>query len=542
MTLPETLHQRAEPNPVIEARRPRARGRAATVAICCGVLALAAAIVFVAFWPGVLTPDSNQTVWQAENHFSLDWWTGAGGLALRAWYWLGLGLPLVFVAAVGLWILGAFYCVRVALRPIPAALATAFIVVFPPDFGQLSGVSRENFSMGFSFLAFAALGTIIRGQGQHRRALITGALLSAILAYLCRQNSVSVLFAVVVFAVLYDQPRSGRRIAVGVLAAVAVSVAVYVGFEAVYPSIGVRRVHPERMMYVDDLAAISTATHHDYFPVSLQRRWPVGGATPENVTEPVLEREYRWQNMNSLYPDNQEGKIDFGNADLAAWETVVLRRAWLSAITAHPSDYLWNRTRLLAAELGIVGVSISEDAYDAAIDTDNFGHPIAFTRAYRTAGSVLRFFVDSGASIPLDIPWTYLIALALLLGYLWRGPVTERLLPATMVVALGADIALLFFAPIASWRYVNMLAPVTLLLIIYAGRQLALSRQRAPDWLEVARCPSAASDVDDVARAVEVVTHIRPRRPKRHLKNIRKDGKNSLRKLIFLPSSKPRAT
>ena len=49
-------------------------------------------------------------------------------------------------------------------------------------------------------------------------------------------------------------------------------------------------------------------------------------------------------------------------------------------------------------------------------------------------------------------------------------------------------------------------------------------------------------DVDDLAGEVEVLGHARPRRPNRHLKNIRNDGKNSLTKLIFLPSSKPRAT
>jgi hypothetical protein len=49
-------------------------------------------------------------------------------------------------------------------------------------------------------------------------------------------------------------------------------------------------------------------------------------------------------------------------------------------------------------------------------------------------------------------------------------------------------------------------------------------------------------DVDDLACEAKVVAQFQPLRPKRHLKNIRTDGKKSRMNSTFLPSSKPRPT
>jgi hypothetical protein len=105
-----------------------ARERASTIAddrfLAVIILTSAVALVVGEFWPGHINWDTKQIVDEARGGAVLDWWSGVGTLLLRAWFTAGLGLPLVWTAAVMMTVIGAYACVRVALRRVSAATVT----------------------------------------------------------------------------------------------------------------------------------------------------------------------------------------------------------------------------------------------------------------------------------------------------------------------------------------------------------------------------------------------------------------------------------
>jgi hypothetical protein len=437
------------------------------------VLALAAALVFGAFWPGVIPYDSQQIINEAKGHAALDWWTGVGTLMLQTWFALGLGVPVVWAATVAMNVVGIYGCLRLVLRRVPASFWTLAIVLWPTTYAQLSGMTRDSLYVGFSLMSFAALATIVREHGHRRAPRLMIALAFSVLAAIARQNGLACVFVVAVFATTYSYPASVRRTTVAMLAGAVASVGVYGGIHLIGFVNGVRNVHPERATLVYDLASISTITGHDYFPVHQLRALPPGGAAPPNVSETALRRTFRIPSVTSLRGVSQ---MDVGNEALAAREDAILTTAWESAIVHAPLAYVWDRVRLLASRLGFLPGA--RNALQKTMSGDNAGYPFASTAALSSAIAYLSPFVGNGAMVPFDLLWTYMLVMALAFLYIRRR--WPRGVPwvASLLLAVAVNQLLLFFAAMdSSFRYDYRTPIIALLCVIYAG--VAWRRERS---------------------------------------------------------------
>ena len=118
------------------------------------------------------------------------------------------------------------------------------------------------------------------------------------LASLSRQNGIVVVMAVVGLMLYRCLPLSGlKQFLLIATSACASAIAVFAASTFFFQAVGVRSVHPERMLYVYDLAAMSDLTGRDLFPPLLIAHHSEGWVTPY-VTPGALKRDFRWENLN----------------------------------------------------------------------------------------------------------------------------------------------------------------------------------------------------------------------------------------------------
>jgi hypothetical protein len=434
------------------------------------LLALAAGLVMMAFWPGIIHFDTAWMIRDAHRGVALDWWSGIGTRMLGVWFALGLGIPPLWVAIVVINLLGLYGCLRLVLPRVAAAGVTLALVVFPPIYGQLASVSRDSAYVGFSLLAFAALARIMRTDGQHRRVLLAAAVACALIAAICRQNALAVLFGVVIFVLLHGHPVTRRRVIAAGLTASAAAALAYGGVVLGGSLWGVRAVHPERTTYEYDLEALSAAAGRDLFPERQLARLPPGAVTPPQLTEAAIRRGFQVWGINAVLLAH----VDLHNTKLAREENGLLRTAWIKAVEADPLAYLRERTNLYLAMLGISGQPRDPPAgfyfdYGPLDQPDNYGHPLAFPVRYQEDTNLLALFVGNQAVLALDLPIVYLALLAVSLAYLWRRGAREALLAASMAAVAGMNQLILFFASMAAGsRYECLETDLGLLVAVVA--------------------------------------------------------------------------
>jgi hypothetical protein len=460
------------PEPAARRRGPRALLCSDARVPAYALLLLSEALVLLAFWPGLITPDGNQTIYQAQTGLSLDWWTPFGAEALEWAFGWGVGVGTVYAIQVALVIGGLYACARRWMHRLPAGVLTLLIVLFPPMLSALSQLSRDTFYLGFSLLGLAALGAALERISTARgRWLLALAVGLSVLAWLCRQNGlVNVLVVVAAGGIVGLRGRVTVPRLIGRLAAAgAVSLAVLVATQIAYGALGVGSVHPERMLYLYDLASISTQSDHDEFPREL---WPghldQGWITPK-VDQRTLEARFDWANVISLFPDPEgPGKIDFASEEKAATEAPILRRAWRRAILDEPLPYAWGRLRLMTSQLGFT--RRPTDAYYGLLSPTNFDQPLASYDRYKLTTEYLARFVGPNAPLSTDIGWTYLLVMLLATGYLWWRNRWGAAFPLALSAAVALNLAILLLVAMAtSFRYMNLIVPVVALLVAYAA-------------------------------------------------------------------------
>jgi hypothetical protein len=455
---------------------------------------LACLAAWIAWWPGLIQPDANQTIVQADLKLWIDWWTPVGAMVLHRLNEMEIGFGPIYAAAVASVVAGIYLCLRVVFVRGTAGLMTLAICAFPPMYAQLSTLSRDTFWLGLSLLSFGLLGRALRpGEGGRRAALFVAlSLLCAIVAFLCRQNGLAVVFAVLFVLALHalrgaaerdsDRrlskaiQRSVPRVSVAAVAAVAATVLVFGVTQLVYGATGVREVHPQRVTYVYDLASISVLTDRSHFPRAATRL-PPSRATPERVDLATLERRFDHRNVVFVYPDNWAGEIAHADDLLAARENPILREAWLEAIRDEPLAYLWTRLRLTLGQLGLHGRPI--DAYFGLWEPTNFGHPMEFSNAYLVATDYVEPFVGLESVIPLDLPWTYLVLATVLAVVVMRRLQVAWAIVLAMIGTVWLNLIGLFFTAMAvGSRYTAIMMPVALILVCFALAPVFRRRSR----------------------------------------------------------------
>jgi hypothetical protein len=499
--------------------KPAARGRLARLGdlvlalmsdrsrrVALASTGLACLAAWMAWWPGLLQPDAQQTVIQANLKLWIDWWTPVGAMVLHRLNEMEIGFGPIYAAAVASVVAGIYLCLRAVFVRGTAGLMTLAICAVPPMYAQLSTLSRDTFWLGLSLMSFGLLGKALRPGERRRRArlFVALSLLCAIVAFLCRQNGLAVVFAVVFVLALHalrgaGARDAGRRLAgvvqrsvprVGVAAAAAALAAILVfgGTRVFYSAASVRAVHPERVTYVYDLASISVLSGRSHFPRAAGRL-PSSRTTPAQFDLATLKRRFDYRNVVFVYPDNWAGDIAHADDLLAARENPLLRDAWLEAIWEEPFAYLWTRFRLTLSQLGVIGRP--QDAYFEAFDPStfrdpiitgpNFGHPIEFSNGYRVATDYLAPFVGADPFIPLDIAGIYLLLATLLAVVALRRLKAAWAIVLVMIAAVWLNLFGLFFTAMASGaRYMAIAIPVALILVcfVFAPAFLRHSRLR----------------------------------------------------------------
>jgi hypothetical protein len=438
--------------------------------------------VLLAFAPGLISYDTNGTLWEGQTGFVRDWYTPVGSALFEAVFDLEFGLGSVFIVQTALVVAGLYLCLRLLLRRVPAAIAAAAICAFPPMYAQLSNLSRDSVYLGLTVLAVGLLCRAMTSAGRARGAAVGLAILAAIGAYLWRQNGIVTIIPLVAgltYAALADpswrppvverfrrpRGRAAMWVVAGIVGCLAGAIVV-MGTQVAYRSLGVAETHPERMVYVYDLAGISTQTDRNAFPSEVPRRRPGRlGVTPPDISLPALERKFDYTNVITLYEPDGDWTRGLNDSRLAQREAETLRDAWWGALRDEPGTYLTNRLKLVGAQLGFGRRPM--DALYGLVEPTNFGHPIAFVNGYDAASDYIETFVGPDSIIALDLLWPYLLIATICLAYLWRR-LGRLVMPlAVMLATAWLSVAVLGAVSMASsFRYGIVAVPLALVLLI----------------------------------------------------------------------------
>jgi hypothetical protein len=409
---------------------------------------------------------------------------------------MGLGLGAAIGVGIAVAVCGLYLCTRFLLRRVPAAVLTLVICILPPVYGDLSGLSRDLFFLGFTFLGFGLFGRLVQGRGGSRagRIWLAGTAVGCeVVAYLCRQNAIASVFALILGLALWhrtqraDAPagRGIRQSLRAVVIAVVATVVVGLGTIAGYSLAGVKNVDPQRFTYVYDLASISVLSHHDRFPAVITNRPHPGWVSPPYSQQANLDRLFDPTNVITLYPGNAAAKIDFRSTAIASREDSILKSAWLKAMRTEPLDYAWGRIRVLAIQLGLW--RHPKDAYLPLASPTNFGYPLVFPGNYRFASRVLAHFVGPAVWVPLDIPWTWFLVIIICVGLLLRRLKHLAWHFLLLPIAVAANYVLLLLVTMAAgFRYVSLEVPVAVLMVAYVLAAAAVASERWRELVEPA--------------------------------------------------------
>jgi hypothetical protein len=475
----------------------RARRRLDARWIAYGLLVLSVLGVVLAFAPGLISHDTNSTLWEARTGFVRDWWAPFGSLIFDAAFDLGIGLGLVFVVQTALVVAGLYLCLRLILRRVPAAFGAAVICAFPPMYAQLSNLSRDSFYIGSTLLAIGLMGRAVTSEGSSRAIAVGLALLASIGAFLWRPNAVATIVPLVTaltYLALVDpswrpsrfarfhKPRGRTRalLAAGIVGCFAALILV-AATQGSYRALGVVATHPERHIFLYDLAAISTETDRNAFPSELPRRRPGRlGVTPVNITLPALERKFDYSNAITLYGPNDNYTRGLNDPRVAEREVKTLRDGWWDALSAEPGAYLANRLKLVASQLGFD--HRPTDAFYGLVEPTNWGHPIEFVNGFNAASDYVLAFVGPDSAIALDLIWPYLLIATICIAYLWRR--LGRLITPLVIMVATVWLGLAVLAALAmgsSFRYAVITVPIALVLLMFSVAVAGAQRR----WGEV---------------------------------------------------------
>lgn len=339
------------------------------------LLLIPLALVLVGFWPGHMSNDTLEQVRQSRTGELTNQHTP---LLNAIW---GVGWDL-FNAGPG-WILflqnvaflgGSHLLLRGLLKPLPAALGTVALALFPAVFGMLGYVSRDVWFTAGLLLTFGLVSLAGREQGRTRQLAAAGAILMAFLTCATRQNAAPALWPALILLATLALPF--RR---AVLAGSALTVALVAAVFLATAPLDVADNAPQEQLYAYDLAALSIQDGENLFPRSIvddqsmapvQERWNVDTVGPF-VFAPT-------QLLQVPLPDDQ-------SADLSS--------AWRDAITGDPVGYLEQRTTLFLRQLSITRDSVF--IYHPQIDANPFGFQIRFPDANAVATDYVEAFAET---------------------------------------------------------------------------------------------------------------------------------------------------
>jgi hypothetical protein len=458
--------------PVPQPERTRTRGaprviRAAWMeAVTVGAVT---AIVAGPVAPGIYTIDSQAMLSSALDNRISNWYAPFHTWSLGAISRVGLPHDTILVIAVATLTVALLAFYRVALGRIPACVAAAATVLWPPVYGMVGWVGRDVWFTAEAVATLACLGWAWRVQA-HSALLHTVALGLSIAAIDARQNGVFLVGIVAASATARTYRITGhlRRPLVLVGVAAATSVANFVVVGQAQGLVVTMHLFPEKPLLYYDLAGISLDAGEVLIPASI-------------FPSQDLDELSAWWSATRLVPvefdpnDAPQGiRLDY----YVDRNTDELHAAHTQAIRRHPAAYLRVRTHHYLAQLGIIRPAAS--TYYSWTDELDWEKSAALRQRWPRVNEARNAVLESttgrrGDGNILHAPWLYLLA-GMTGAVLLIGTKDYRALGWIVLFALASAQMLLWVStPAANFRYqlpTVVIGLATLLVGIAASRPL----------------------------------------------------------------------
>jgi hypothetical protein len=355
------------------------------------------------FWPGRMSSDSLVMIAQVSKGIFDQHYAPILEAMWYPFFHVGFGPAWILTGQVLTFSLGAFFLLRLAVRPLPAALAVVAIAMSPMLFGWLGAIERDVWFMAFLTCCFAAVGHSLRASGRRRRMLIIGAVVLAWLTIAARQNAGAAMF--VPLATLAGSWLLARRptwlkhrirlsvasCVIGLAATLAMMASQDLLFKTLPATPPFSALAPT---YIEDLAALSVHDGRNYFPK---------GMLPKDWRTVLADR---WN-------PNLMDELIIGPTAPIAWpaspaEVARLRQAWEHRIIHEPLTYLRTRATVMADETALTEPAIG--AYFPFVDPNRFGFTTRFKSINRVATNYMSLFTTANRSGDfLFSVWFYVI-------------------------------------------------------------------------------------------------------------------------------------
>lgn len=286
----------------------------------------------VAYYPGLLSPDSISMQSEARDLSFTDWHSTMMPLLWAALYRLFPG-PQGMLALLLAFYWGAVFLLAGAAAQIERRLASAMLITgFMPFTINFAGTLWSDVLTATSWLICVALifSAEIRGQPLSIiRKVATWALF--LIGGLARPNA---LFAAVPLGLYLWQSQRPPRSAKGALIALLLLAGLWLGSWTIsYPVLNAKKSYPIHSIVMFDLAGISHFSGRNYLPL----RWSAEETAKivSSCYTPQWWNEYAWGKCSFVWQRLRDEGL-WGSADL--W------RAWFDAVKAQPLGYLRHRS------------------------------------------------------------------------------------------------------------------------------------------------------------------------------------------------------
>jgi hypothetical protein len=312
--------------------RARKSGEPALRLLDLTVCVIGFGFCFIAYYPGMLSPDSISMMSQARDLSFTDWHSPVMPLLWAGLYRLAPG-PQGMLALLLAFYWGAVFLLAGAAAQIERHVAPAMLIAgFMPFTINFAGTLWSDVLTATSWLICSALVFSVEIRRQPLSIMRQGAAWALFLiGGLARPNA---LFAAVPLGLyLWQSPGPTHKAKRALIAFLLLAGLWLAGWTISYPMLNAKKFYPIHSIVTFDLAGISHFSGRNYLP--LQWNAEETAKIVSSCYTPQAWNEYAWGECSFVWRRLR---------DEGLWGSGELWRAWLDAVEAQPLAYLRHRS------------------------------------------------------------------------------------------------------------------------------------------------------------------------------------------------------
>ncbi len=302
---------------------------------------VATLLVAVCFSPGCMNPDTNSMWWESTHGIYNDWHPATFSILWTCLRHIYDGTQSMLVFQLLAFTAGLSMTVSVAIRIWVRLLLFFSAVIVPPVLTLLGTITKDSV-MGCVLVL--AVGCCLVFERSRNKTVFACGLGASYLAFALRHNGFIAVFPLLILLCWYflAQKRLWRRALLASASAI-LCLLCFLGLrEITLRSFKVQSAHPEQRLFLDDLAALSSASGQNLAPPAFL----LPGTTVEKIRQTLYANngDYLLFGAKPVY----KGSNDPNDAG-------TLKRAWVAAVVARPLEYLKWRAQVFDAFAGFNG-------------------------------------------------------------------------------------------------------------------------------------------------------------------------------------------